>query len=56
MKRKRDGYGECYDYHPLIGPAVQDHPYDTKAKMYFQEWVEGKVYKGYWKKGKKVSK
>ncbi len=53
---KRDGYGECYDYHPLIGePIIHDHPYDTKARMYFLE-EDGKVYKGYWKNGKKVSK
>ena len=54
---KRDGYGECYDYHPLIGePIIFDHPYDSgEAKMYFLE-EDGKVYKGYWKNGKKVSK
>ena len=53
---KRDGYGECYNYHPLIGePVVFDNPYDTKPRMYFLE-EDGKVYKGYWKNGKKVSK
>ena len=53
---KRDGYGECYNYHPLIGePVVFDNPYDTKPRMYFLE-EDGEVYKGYWKNGKKVSK
>ncbi len=51
---KRDGYGECYNYHPLIGePVVFDDPYDTKPRMYFLE-EDGEVYKGYWKNGKKV--
>ena len=53
---KRDGYGECYNYHPLIGPMQYEGDFSyTKPKMYEVKGFE-EVYKGFWKKGKKVSK
>tara|TARA_B110000467_G_C17990037_1_gene299809 strand:- start:49 stop:570 length:522 start_codon:yes stop_codon:yes gene_type:complete len=64
---KRDGYGECYDHHPLIGYATEFDPSKGRKKMTFSEKegysyysktlkIKVKVYKGFWKNGKKVSK
>ena len=51
---KRDGYGECYNHHPLIGGAFEFDPSERRQIMVFLKNEE--VYKGFWKNGKKVSK
>ena len=64
---KRHGYGECYDHHPLIGYATEFDPSEGRKIMTFSEKdgystysktlkIKLKIYKGFWKNGKKVSK